>query len=133
MIRNRFKLVLLALTLSFGYSAPSSAGGITIHFGSGHHYEQRRDHAHSHRKHHHPRRHHRQHRQHGHFRGHGHRFHRRRFGPRHFGRAARRPCEQVVRTIVDRAGYSRRVGGTMCFDDYGRGYIVPGSRYVISP
>ena len=28
-------------------------------------------------------------------------------------------------------GYEGRVGGTMCYDDYGDAYIVPGSRYLI--
>ncbi len=36
---------------------------------------------------------------------------------------------------VSKDGYSRgrhaRIGGTMCYDHYGQGYVVRGSRYVI--
>lgn len=28
-------------------------------------------------------------------------------------------------------GRNARIGGTMCYDRYGQGYVVPGSRYVI--
>jgi hypothetical protein len=28
-------------------------------------------------------------------------------------------------------GYKAKIGGTMCYDSYGKSYVIPGSRYVI--
>ncbi len=40
-------------------------------------------------------------------------------------------CTPVSKIAYDGYGRPIRIGGTMCFDRYGVGYIVPGSRYVI--
>ena len=40
-------------------------------------------------------------------------------------------CTPVSKITYDSYGRPLRIGGTMCFDRYGVGYIVPGSRYVI--
>ena len=40
-------------------------------------------------------------------------------------------CTPVSKIGYDGYGRAIRIGGTMCFDGYGAGYVVPGSRYVI--
>ena len=42
----------------------------------------------------------------------------------------RRGCHAVTKTDYW-YGRKAKIGGTMCYDNYGRGYVVPGSRYVI--
>jgi hypothetical protein len=42
-----------------------------------------------------------------------------------------KPCHQVSKTVVDDYGQYQKVGGTMCYNSYGQGYIVSGSRYQI--
>lgn len=37
-------------------------------------------------------------------------------------------CHPVTKSVVTN-GYSHKIGGTMCYDSYGQGYIVSGSRY----
>jgi len=39
-------------------------------------------------------------------------------------------CHPVSKTIVDRYGDYKNIGGTMCYDSYGQGYIVSGSRHL---
>jgi len=39
-------------------------------------------------------------------------------------------CHPVNKAIVDRYGDYKNIGGTMCYDRYGQGYIVSGSRYL---
>jgi len=39
-------------------------------------------------------------------------------------------CRPVSKIIVDAYGHYQNVGGTMCYDSYGQGYIVNGSRYL---
>ena len=41
----------------------------------------------------------------------------------------RTSCHPVSKTIVDHYGQYQNVGGTMCYDSYGQGYIVNGSRF----
>ena len=43
----------------------------------------------------------------------------------------RKPCHEVSKTTVDEYGEYRKIGGTMCYDSYGQGYVVSGSRYYI--
>ncbi len=40
-------------------------------------------------------------------------------------------CHPVHKYTYDNYGYRAKVGGTMCYDEYGRAYVVPGSRYLI--
>ncbi|MBL1321817.1 MAG: hypothetical protein COA63_012265 [Methylophaga sp.] len=42
-----------------------------------------------------------------------------------------KPCHQVSKMVVDDYGQYQKVGGTMCYDSYGQGYVVSGSRYQI--
>lgn len=42
-----------------------------------------------------------------------------------------RSCRTVSKMGYDAYGNAARIGGTMCFDGYGQGHIVPGSRYII--
>jgi len=41
------------------------------------------------------------------------------------------PCHPVVGYGHDHFGRRAEFGGTMCYDRFGRGYVVPGSRYLI--
>jgi hypothetical protein len=49
---------------------------------------------------------------------------------RHHRRFAR-ACHATYKDGYDYHGRPARIGGTMCYDRFGRAYIVPGSRYVI--
>ena len=40
-------------------------------------------------------------------------------------------CHRVYKFIYDEYGYRHKIGGTQCYDDYGDGYIVEGSRYRV--
>jgi len=42
----------------------------------------------------------------------------------------KKPCHPVTKVIVGRHGQYRGVDGTMCYDQYGNGYVVKGSRYL---
>ncbi|MEN8176342.1 MAG: hypothetical protein ABFS23_11300, partial [Pseudomonadota bacterium] len=55
-----------------------------------------------------------------------------RYGNRYSGRhdSHGSHCRKVTK-IGDYEGYKSKIGGTLCEDDYGDTYIVPGSRYVI--
>ena len=81
---------------------------------------------------------------HGHYHGHySHRYHRPRNSLKsplryyrydtghgyHHGSA--RSCHPVHKWVTDHYGRQSQIGGTMCYDAYGNGYVVPGSRYVI--
>lgn len=39
-------------------------------------------------------------------------------------------CHPVSKRTVDHYGHYKDVGGTMCYDSYGQGYVVNGSRYL---
>lgn len=41
------------------------------------------------------------------------------------------PCHTVYKTSYDAYGYPLKIAGTMCYDAYGRSYVVRGSRYVV--
>ncbi len=41
-----------------------------------------------------------------------------------------RDCRKVHKYRYDSYGSKTRISGTMCYDDYGNQYVVPGSRYV---
>ncbi len=41
------------------------------------------------------------------------------------------PCHTVYKMTYDGYGHPLKVAGTMCYDAYGRSYVVPGSRYVV--
>ena len=41
------------------------------------------------------------------------------------------PCHTVYKTIYDAYGQPLKIAGTMCYDAYGRSYVVRGSRYVV--
>lgn len=55
------------------------------------------------------------------------------FGHRHaYGhRRIHAACHPVVGHGHDHFGRRAKFGGTMCYDRFGRGYVVAGSRYVI--
>ena len=40
-------------------------------------------------------------------------------------------CQRVHKIGRDDYGRRARIGGTMCFDAAGRGFIVDGSRYIV--
>ena len=42
-----------------------------------------------------------------------------------------KPCHQTSKIVVDGYGRYQKIGGTMCYNSYGQGYIVSGSRYKI--
>lgn len=42
-----------------------------------------------------------------------------------------RPCQQVSKYTRDEYGNAHKIAGTMCYNNYGEGYIVEGSRYEI--
>ena len=44
----------------------------------------------------------------------------------------RKPCHQVSKIYHDEYGDPHRVAGTMCYDRYGAGYVVEGSRYHLN-
>lgn len=46
------------------------------------------------------------------------------------GRKSAKGCHRVIKTGYD-GGRKARFGGTMCYDAYGKSYIVRGSRHVI--
>ncbi|WP_299624177.1 hypothetical protein [Pelagibius sp.] len=148
-------LATLVLALTLGSAAPASAGvtlgaqiasGTATHLQDGevllhkaHHRTLRKGHGHKHVKRHghHSHRFHKHRKFHGgHFRG-GH-FH----GKRHFhgGRKlhrkgvvrhhGRHACHDVVKVGVYR-GHKALLGGVMCYDRHGRGYILQGSRHLV--
>ena len=41
------------------------------------------------------------------------------------------PCHTVYKMSYDAYGHPLKVAGTMCYDAFGRSYVVPGSRYVV--
>jgi alpha-L-fucosidase len=41
------------------------------------------------------------------------------------------PCREVSKYSNDEYGHRHKIGGMMCFDRYGEGYVVEGSRYYI--
>lgn len=41
-----------------------------------------------------------------------------------------RDCRKVHKYRYDSFGGKTKISGTMCYDDYGNPYVVPGSRYV---
>lgn len=114
-------LLVIALSISVPLQAKTVHTGISVHIGSGHyriHGKANRGHG--------LRRQHRQYRRHG-----GHRFGGYRspgLGHRYF--RSPRGCHPVSRHVYNRFGDPIKLRGTMCYDRYGRGYIVPGSRHV---
>ena len=102
-------------------ATPAVASGISIHIGGhghygGHHYKRR----------------HYGHRRHGHHRRH---HYKRGYAARHsYGSHSGhgRHCKPVHKFVPDGYGGGTKIGGTMCYDHYGNGYVVPGSRYIIA-
>ena len=75
----------------------------------------------------------------GHKRGYGHKGgygHKAYYGKKHYGGHGhghghyRKACHPVYKYGYHN-GYRAKIGGTMCYDRYGNGYVVRGSRYVI--
>ncbi len=101
-----------------GYSTNYSSGRHSNHYNKGyhrynhgHHYSSRRRHNYGHHN---------------------------SYGPTHSYYQNKRhnsyrskPCHKVSKTIVDEYGEYQKIGGTMCYDSYGQGYVVSGSRYNI--
>ncbi len=46
-------------------------------------------------------------------------------------RHRRGPCHTVYKMNYDAHGHLLKIAGTMCYDAYGRPYVVRGSRYVV--
>ncbi len=42
-----------------------------------------------------------------------------------------RPCHQVFKYTYDEYGNAHKIAGTTCYNNYGEGYVVEGSRYEI--
>lgn len=42
-----------------------------------------------------------------------------------------KPCHDVFKTTVDEYGQYQKIGGTMCYNSHGQGYVVSGSRYLV--
>lgn len=55
-----------------------------------------------------------------------------RTNPTHDSHAYHRDCHPVYKIVYDHYGQPMKIGGTMCYDEYGNGYVVPGSRYLIN-
>lgn len=116
---TRFALVTaLVAAVAFAASTPAAAGGITIQIGGygGHHDKRRHRRYRTYGQHHRYDRHRRQHR---HVHGYS----------SHSGQGG---CHQAQIFVPDGYGGGTNIGGTMCYDRYGNGYLVPGSRFVIS-
>ncbi len=107
-----------------GLYTQGSGGGFAFSFTSG---ERRHGVQRAERRHHKLRRHNRFKRQ----------YARRDYFPRrgrrlgHGKRIAATRCDRVRRHGFDRRGYRVLFGGVMCYDAYGRSYVVDGSRTVI--
>ena len=42
---------------------------------------------------------------------------------------SQKACHPVTKIVTDHYGRYQSIGGTMCYDNYGQGYVVTGSRY----
>lgn len=51
-----------------------------------------------------------------------------RHSSRHYNRG--RDCHSVYKHQKDEYGSKAKINGTKCYDEYGNGYVVPGSRYL---
>jgi hypothetical protein len=51
--------------------------------------------------------------------------------PAYYPRRVQAACHPVIGRGTDHFGRAAKFGGTMCYDRFGRGYVVPGSRHVI--
>jgi hypothetical protein len=49
---------------------------------------------------------------------------------RHY-RQSKQSCHPVTKIVTNHYGHSKNIGGTMCYDHHGNGYIVKGSRYKL--
>lgn len=52
----------------------------------------------------------------------------RRYSSSHY--SSGKDCHSTYKYSTDEQGEKTKINGTMCYDDYGKAYIVPGSRYV---
>ena len=135
MRHHRIYLRLLgALIIAGGIFAQPAQAGISISIGNGHHYGHHNHSNHySHnykRKHYYKRSYSRKHNHHGYGYSNQHRSYKKHHGyKKHVGRY---DCHAVTKWAHDDYGRKLKIGGTMCYDAYGRSYVVPGSRYVIT-
>jgi len=120
---TRFALVTaLVAAVAFAAATPAAAGGITIQIGGyGGHYGGRHDKGR-----------HRGYRTYGQHRRHDRRRRQHRYVHGFSSHSGQGGCHQVQKFIPDGYGGGTNVGGTMCYDHYGNGYVVPGSRFVIA-
>ena len=127
----------LLLTAS-AFSAPALAGGgVSITFGSGHYSHHTGRHFH-HRRTYSSDAYHRNRRGSSAGRRH-HQVHRKNYAPRtgffaghqQYHHGASQGCHPVHKWVTDHYGKQTQIGGTKCYDAYGNGHVVPGSRYVI--
>lgn len=132
----------LQSAVPFNQAAAREAGVLKVHHFKRHHAKRhhfKRHHAKRHFKRHHFKRHKghhakRRHFHHRHLKGklHG---HHRGHSPRHsyasrYGYAGRGGCHEVSK-VGHHHGQKALIGGVMCYDSHGRGYVVKGSRYVV--
>lgn len=112
-------------------------GGHQNHHGHKRHYQKHNSHRHRHSKH----KRHNSHVSHGHhFSRHKHRSYKHNSYRRHYYNTGRnrhysnyrQPCHQVSKLKYDEYGVAHKIGGTLCYDRRGEGYIVSGSRYHIN-
>lgn len=127
----------LQSAVPLNHAAVGEAGVVKVHHFKRHHAKRhhfKRHHAKRHFKRHHFKRHKGHHAKRRHFHSRHHHkgklhSHHRGHSPRH-GYAARGGCHEVTK-VGHRHGQKALIGGVMCYDSHGRGYVVKGSRYVI--
>ena len=122
---KKITLTVGCLLLLSVMSLPASAGSFSLGYSSGghsnHHYSSRNHHSYDH------------HNSYG-YQQHNYSYYQQKRHSRtsYYGHLSyKKPCHQVYKTSVDHYGEYNKVGGTMCYDRYGQGYIVSGSRYHI--
>lgn len=119
----------LQSAVPLNHASAKEAGLVKVHHFKRHHAKRHHFKRHHAKRHHFKRHHFKRHKGHHAKRRH---FHRR---PHHghfsrHGYAARGGCHEVTK-VGHRHGQKALIGGVMCYDGYGRGYVVKGSRYVI--
>ena len=136
-LKRTTAIVALTATTMLAPVGSAEAGGLSIHIGSGYghygssygyRYKPRHYYRKHYRKKHYGKHYRPSHRYYGHR---GYNYYRK---PRvHYGhRHSYRPrCHPVHKHIHNDYGHRTKVRGTMCYDRYGKGYVVPGSRHVV--
>ena len=128
-----FGAAVAAFSLASGANASAGSFSITIGGHGNHHYNHHYRKYYGHGYGHKYKRPYKKHRSYRYYNNHGHSYKRhgnayQSHGNTNYGRH-RKACHKVSKRVHDGYGHSKKISGTMCYDDYGRAYIVPGSRY----